>query len=73
MHHKFAIIDQEVLINGSFNWTRNAITANNENVLITNHPDLVKPYKGEFDKLWKTFAPNSGLSIKRSSHHSDRQ
>lgn len=73
MHHKFVIIDQEVLINGSFNWTRSAITANNENVLITNQPNLVKPYKGEFDKLWKTFAPKSGLSIKRSSHHSDRQ
>lgn len=73
MHHKFVIIDKETVMNGSFNWTRSAITANNENVLITNNPEVVKPYMEEFEKLWRYFEPNSGLYIKRCGHYSDRQ
>ena len=57
MHHKFAILDHWLLINGSFNWTRQAITGNNENVLITDNPGLVSPYKEEFEKLWDMFDP----------------
>ena len=52
MHHKFAVIDGEVLVCGSFNWTRQAALGNNEDVIITNNPALVRPYIGEFKKLW---------------------
>lgn len=34
MHHKFIIIDDYVLINGSFNWTRNAVNVNKENITV---------------------------------------
>ncbi|XP_071961506.1 uncharacterized protein [Antedon mediterranea] len=57
MHHKFIIIDGIVLLNGSLNWTRHAILGNNENVLVTNEPLIVHPYKGEFEKLWELFNP----------------
>merc|ERR1711974_436479 len=53
MHHKFAIVDGILLINGSFNWTRTASLHNYENVTITNSKDLVSLYDAEFDKLWK--------------------
>ena len=55
MHHKFVIVDGYLLINGSFNWTRQAITGNHENILITDDSQLVRPYKQEFEKLWKEF------------------
>eukprot|EP00668_Euglena_longa_P006025 GGOE01007139.1.p1 GENE.GGOE01007139.1~~GGOE01007139.1.p1 ORF type:complete len:207 (+),score=61.66 GGOE01007139.1:62-682(+) len=38
MHHKFCIIDNKVLINGSFNWTVQAVTGNAENVVIHHNP-----------------------------------
>ena len=41
MHHKFIIIDDELLLNGSFNWTVTAVKSNNENVVATSDPQLI--------------------------------
>ena len=35
MHHKFALIDNLILLNGSFNWTERAVWENCENLVIT--------------------------------------
>ncbi|MFC5049746.1 phospholipase D-like domain-containing protein [Rubritalea spongiae] len=56
MHHKFAIADDNKLLNGSYNWTRSASTENNENITVTNHKPLVKQFQNEFLKLWNSFA-----------------
>ncbi|MGJ8657756.1 MAG: phospholipase D-like domain-containing protein [Akkermansiaceae bacterium] len=53
MHHKFAIADGHTLLNGSFNWTRSATTANSENILITNNPKLVTKFSTTFNKMWR--------------------
>jgi phosphatidylserine/phosphatidylglycerophosphate/cardiolipin synthase-like enzyme len=52
MHHKFAVIDGRVLLTGSFNWTRSASEANQENVVVTDDPRLVRPFATEFERLW---------------------
>lgn len=59
MHHKFALVDREVLISGSFNWTRQAITGNHENLLLTAEPDVVDSYVQEFARLWELFKPHT--------------
>ena len=64
MHHKFAVIDKRILINGSFNWTRSAITGNYENVCITNSDDMVRPYLELFNGLWEAFHPRNHLESK---------
>ena len=56
MHHKFALFDGRLLLNGSFNWTRSASTSNEENLLVIDHPQLVSSYAREFDELWARFA-----------------
>jgi mitochondrial cardiolipin hydrolase len=56
MHHKFAIIDKKILVNGSFNWTRSATDYNQENILVTDEPKLVSAYLNEFEELWKEFS-----------------
>ncbi|MCG8582080.1 MAG: phospholipase D-like domain-containing protein [Bacteroidales bacterium] len=54
MHHKFAIFDNEVLLTGSYNWTRSAAQFNQENILETNDQKAIESYQKEFDKLWGT-------------------
>ena len=52
MHHKFAIFDKATLITGSFNWTRSASIHNEENLIVTPDPSLVKDFLTAFEKLW---------------------
>lgn len=52
MHHKFMVVDQARVLNGSYNWTRTASEVNNENIVITNNPTIVKSFGQEFDRLW---------------------
>ncbi|XP_066926773.1 uncharacterized protein [Clytia hemisphaerica] len=59
MHHKFALVDDKFLVNGSFNWTKQAITGNQENVIISAEKDLITPYKKQFEKLWNMYKPGS--------------
>ena len=55
MHHKFAIIDNEILINGSYNWTVSAAEKNQENIIVTDNRTLIKQFDNEFEKLWRNF------------------
>jgi len=52
MHNKYCIIDNEILINGSYNWTYYAETKNEENVIIfDNCPDLIAAFTNDFNRL----------------------
>lgn len=52
MHHKFCIIDNQVLINGSYNWTYWAENRNSENIVVTkNSVDLIQEFCKEFEKV----------------------
>ncbi|XP_051993458.1 mitochondrial cardiolipin hydrolase [Xyrauchen texanus] len=57
MHHKFALVDGRKLITGSLNWTLTAVQSNKENVMVTEEPELVRPYLKEFQKLWEANDP----------------
>jgi len=58
MHHKFAIFDNEILLNGSFNWTRSASERNHENIAVHYQNRLISEYTNEFEKLWNSFERN---------------
>jgi phosphatidylserine/phosphatidylglycerophosphate/cardiolipin synthase-like enzyme len=57
MHHKFAIFDGRVLVNGSFNWTRSASQNNQENLVTMADPPVVASFAREFAKLWDACIP----------------
>lgn len=50
MHHKFCIIDDEIVITGSYNWTNKAKT-NLENIVILEEESVVNKYVLEFKKI----------------------
>lgn len=47
MHNKFCIIDEKLVISGSYNWTKKA-QSNRENIMIINDKDVVWKYINEF-------------------------
>lgn len=53
MHHKFFVIDGQVVITGSYNFTNSAERSNDENILIIHSPEIAQAYLGEFVKVWK--------------------
>ena len=53
MHNKFAIIDNETLITGSYNWTHSAEKLNDENLLIIKEDEkLIGKFTDKFTQLW---------------------
>jgi phosphatidylserine/phosphatidylglycerophosphate/cardiolipin synthase-like enzyme len=52
MHHKFAIIDNRLLLTGSYNWTLAANNKNNENLMVIDDPEVITRYQNQFEKLW---------------------
>jgi hypothetical protein len=52
MHHKFAIIDNRLLLTGSYNWTAAANHKNNENLMVIDDPEVIARYQNQFEKLW---------------------
>ncbi|TYB76458.1 phospholipase D-like domain-containing protein [Bizionia myxarmorum] len=52
MHNKFCVIDNQILINGSYNWTYYAESKNRENVLIIEEEkDTIESFISEFERL----------------------
>lgn len=56
MHHKFAIFDRDLLLTGSYNWTRGAANNNEENFILTGDRRYIEPFGQMFEKLWERFA-----------------
>ena len=51
MHHKVVIIDGQVVVIGSFNFSNNAVESNDENVVIIRNPDIANLYLQEFQRV----------------------
>lgn len=51
MHHKVIVIDGEIVITGSYNFSRSANEDNDENLLVLFSPELAERYLIEFSRL----------------------
>ena len=58
MHHKFALVDGGLLMNGSLNWTVQGVKSNEENVMVTRDAAFVRAFGTQFEKMWGQFAHN---------------
>jgi len=51
MHHKFAIIDNRLLLTGSYNWTFSANHRNDENLMVIDDPEIIEIFQNQFINL----------------------
>ncbi|HOJ28889.1 MAG TPA: phospholipase D-like domain-containing protein [Spirochaetota bacterium] len=52
MHHKVIIIDDEWVITGSYNFSKNARKRNDENCIMIRSSEIAKLYAQEFEKIY---------------------
>lgn len=52
MHHKFLVIDGSTVLTGSFNYTRSANEANDENLVVLSDANLAGAYEDAFADVW---------------------
>ena len=53
LHHKMGIVDHNLVITGSHNWSDAANRLNDETLLILNNPVINAHYQREFEQLYK--------------------
>lgn len=63
MNEKFCIIDDSILISGSYNWSKNARTDNHENVIISRSPSLVNEFNEKFQELLNSSVSYDSVNI----------
>jgi phosphatidylserine/phosphatidylglycerophosphate/cardiolipin synthase-like enzyme len=51
-HHKVFIIDDQIVVTGSLNFSDNADESNDENVVIVTNGDIAARYLEEFERRW---------------------
>jgi len=56
MHHKVMIVDDAVVLTGSFNWSQNGQENNNENLVIIDDENVASSYSKEFQNIWEDSA-----------------
>ena len=57
MHHKVLIIDERIVITGSYNFSDNAEQRNDENLLVIEDPELAQLYLTEFQRVFALAIP----------------
>lgn len=53
MHHKVIIIDEEIVITGSYNFSNSAEERNDENIIIIHSQELASQFMGEFERVYR--------------------
>jgi phosphatidylserine/phosphatidylglycerophosphate/cardiolipin synthase-like enzyme len=53
LHHKFALIDEQIIITGSHNWSASANHNNDETLLIIDNIVVANHFKAEFKRLYE--------------------
>lgn len=56
MHNKFCIIDDTLIVTGSYNFSENADRKNHENMVFIYDLKVIQQYQEEFERLWKEVA-----------------
>jgi len=53
MHHKTMIVDENIVITGSYNFSRSAETRNDENLIVMHNDKIADFYLNEFQRIYQ--------------------
>lgn len=53
MHHKVFIVDEKIVVLGSYNFSQNAEVRNDENLIVVNDPVIAEQFMMEFERVQK--------------------
>ncbi|MBO2546006.1 DUF1669 domain-containing protein [Salegentibacter sp. BDJ18] len=76
MHHKFCVIDEKLVINGSYNWTLNAKTNNGENIQTVTDSKSIEQFIEKFKELKNQTLGNpieNGLEVEKPKTEIERK
>jgi len=62
MHHKFAVVDDTVLV-GAYNWTTTATFSNDEDLAVIRDAEVAAAYAGEMGRLWRRYGGDGALPL----------
>jgi len=51
LHHKFMLLDENILVTGSYNFSRNAARYNDENILVLKNREICRLYEAEVERI----------------------
>uniref|UniRef100_UPI0040576079 phospholipase D-like domain-containing protein n=1 Tax=Alistipes sp. TaxID=1872444 RepID=UPI0040576079 len=71
LHHKFCIIDDSVVISGSYNWTNGAEYNDEDITVYSEEPETTKHYSDIFDKLAAQL-PKSKGEVNRTTYQEEQ-
>lgn len=57
MHHKVMVIDGQIVVMGSYNFSASAENTNDENVIVIYNPDIAAQYLQEFQRVYASAQP----------------
>jgi phosphatidylserine/phosphatidylglycerophosphate/cardiolipin synthase-like enzyme len=57
MHHKFMVIDEYIVVTGSYNWSSAAEDRNDENIVVIVDRDVAQRFVQEFERVWQMASP----------------
>ena len=69
MHHKFVVVDGQVVLTGSWNFTTGDTYRLNNNAVIIHSPAVAQNFSAEFEKMFveRKFGPNKPKGVPNPS------
>lgn len=73
LHHKFGIVDRQIVIVGSHNWSDAADQNNDETLLVIDSPTVAAHFQREFDRLYNHSVLGITKTLRRKLQAQQRQ
>jgi phosphatidylserine/phosphatidylglycerophosphate/cardiolipin synthase-like enzyme len=73
LHHKFAVVDSEVTIMGSHNWSRAATSQNDETLMVIKSESIAVAYEQEFESWYQTARLGAPQWLVKAASESQRR